>query len=90
MAVETMTPEERRLLTLRPPRLADPRVLRVAFLLRLERLLRVKRMQRKDLNHEGMALLLRAIYVTVGDLRSVGAGDDARDILRRWRRRGRR
>ncbi|HEX5369903.1 MAG TPA: hypothetical protein VFY10_10860 [Dehalococcoidia bacterium] len=51
------------------------------FIRRLERLIRLRREYRDDLNPLGLRLLDRAIYSTFQDCLAYGAGDEVRSIV---------
>jgi hypothetical protein len=57
--------------------------IRALFVARLERLLRMRRDYREDLNPLGLRLMDRAIDATYRDCLDYGAGDEARAVMSR-------
>lgn len=57
--------------------------LQLHFLRRLNRLLRLRNEQGRELNGEGVRLIDRAIYSTYCDASDVGAAEEAQNLLRR-------
>jgi len=57
--------------------------LQLHFLRRLNRLLRLRHEQSRELNGDGVRLIDRAIYSTYCDACDVGAADHAQGLLRR-------
>lgn len=58
--------------------------LQLHFLRRLERLLRLRREQRSDLNSDGVRLIDRAIYSTYCDLCDLDITEEAQKLLRQF------
>jgi len=65
------------------PSSASRAALRSVYLERLQRLLRLRGQHERDLNAQGLRLLNRSIFTAYCDCREVGAGEEARRILRR-------
>ncbi len=71
----------------RPSLRADPHdeALRGLYLKRLQRLLGLRQRHEQDLNPQGLHLMDRSIFTAYCDCREVGAGEEARRILREVR-----
>ena len=57
--------------------------MRGVYLRRLERLLQLRKNHEGQLNLDGLRLLDKSIYATYCDCVSVGAGEEAQDLLRK-------
>ncbi|MEX2158176.1 MAG: hypothetical protein WEB04_02120 [Dehalococcoidia bacterium] len=66
-----------------PPTILGPSSLRVVYLQRLQRLLRLRREHEQELNQQGLRLLDRSLFAAYCACRDAGAEEEARAILRR-------
>jgi len=66
-----------------PPANLGPSSLRVVYLQRLQRLLRLRRRHEQELNRQGLRLLDRSLFAAYCACRDAGAEEEARSILRR-------
>ncbi len=55
--------------------------LRLEYVERLRRLLRLRRQHQEDLNEQGMLLLDRSIFAAYRECTSLNAGDEAKAVL---------